>query len=178
MWTPRTDVGRQVKQELRGSFEQVIDEIQESCEPGIASLTRGGLMLAYRNEGGIDSALHVLLHLKSPESYNTCGADYRSRAATAFFATLMPVAVILSSHPEIFEHERISGAAIALDWSTALFVLGPVRPRFQTERMTAWIPEHALFDFAELRCSIHELAEQTVFVSSEGPIELEFGQGR
>lgn len=176
MWTPRTEVGRQVKKQLKGSFEQVIEEIQESPEPRIASLKRGGLMLAYRTEHGSDSALHVLLHLKCREVYNTCGTNYRSRAASAYSATLMPVARVLSSHPEIFDHERIAGAAIALDWGAAAYLTGWFRLHAHPERMIAWIPEHALFDYAQLRCTIHELAVQTVFESSKGPTELEFGR--
>lgn len=176
MWKPRTEVGRQVKEELRSSFEKVIEEIQESPEPDIASLKRGGLMLAYRTPGGSDSALHVLLDLKCREVYNTCGTSFRSRAARAFSSTLMPVARILSSYPEVFGHERIVGAALALDWSAAVFLTGRLRLHGHSERMTAWIPEQALFDYAQLRSTIHELAAQAVFESSQGPLELEFGR--
>jgi hypothetical protein len=176
MWTPRTEVGRQVKEELKGSFEKVIEEIQESPEPDIASLKRGGLMLAYRTPGGRDSALHVLLDLKCREVHNTCGTSFRSRAARALSSTLMPVARILSSHPEMFEHERIAGVALALDWRAAVFLTGRLRLHAHSERMTAWIPEQVLIDYAQLRSTIHELAAQTVFESSQGRFELEFGR--
>jgi hypothetical protein len=177
MWTPRTQVGRQVKEELKGSFEQLIEEIQES--PGLhkARLQRGGLMLAYRTEGGSDSALYLLLSLSRDTVYNTCGTSYETRAARAYSADfLLPLARVLCSHPEIFEHERIAGAAVALEWGAAIYLSDCFRLHANTERMNAWIPEQALFDFAQLRATIHELAEQTVFDSSQGPVELDFGE--